>query len=98
MESLERILGQAAAFVWGPPLLVLLVGTHVFLTIRLRFIQRFLGRAIRLSFQRAPEGEGDVSQFGALMTALAATIGTGNIVGVATAVAAGGLRFGIRLY
>jgi AGCS family alanine or glycine:cation symporter len=90
MESLERILGQAADFVWGPPLLVLLVGTHVFLTIRLRFIQRFLGRAIRLSFQRAPEGEGDVSQFGALMTALAATIGTGNIVGVATAVASGG--------
>src|SRR3972149_4569915 len=90
MESLERILGQAAAFVWGPPLLVLLVGTHVFLTICLRFIQRFLGRAIRLSFQRAPEGESDVSQFGALTTALAATIGTGNIVGVATAVASGG--------
>jgi AGCS family alanine or glycine:cation symporter len=90
MESLERILGQAADFVWGPPLLLLLVGTHVFLTIRLRFIQRFLGRAIRISFQRTREGEGDVSQFGALMTALAATIGTGNIVGVATAVASGG--------
>jgi AGCS family alanine or glycine:cation symporter len=76
--------------VWGPPLLVLLVGTHVFLTLRLRGIQRYLGRAIRLSFQRSREGEGDVSHFGALMTALAATIGTGNIVGVATAVAAGG--------
>ena len=74
----------------GPSLLILLFGTHVYLTIRLRFIQRYLGKAIRLSFQRSDEGEGDVSQFGALTTALAATIGTGNIVGVATAVAAGG--------
>ncbi len=77
-------------WVWGPPLLVLLVGTHVYLTIRLKFIQRFLGRAIRLSFRGKGEGEGEISHFGALMTALAATIGTGNIVGVATAVAAGG--------
>jgi AGCS family alanine or glycine:cation symporter len=90
MESLERVLGQLSDLVWGPPLLVLLVGTHIFLTLRLRGIQRYLGRAIRLSFQRSREGEGDVSHFGALMTALAATIGTGNIVGVATAVAAGG--------
>ena len=58
--------------------------------LRLRFIQRYLPQAIRLSFSREKEGEGDVSQFGALTTALAATIGTGNIVGVATAVAAGG--------
>jgi AGCS family alanine or glycine:cation symporter len=77
-------------FVWGPPLLILLFGTHVFLTVRLRFIQRYLGTAIRISFRREKEGEGDVSQFGALMTALAATIGTGNIVGVSTAIAAGG--------
>jgi AGCS family alanine or glycine:cation symporter len=90
MESLERVLGQLSDLVWGPPLLVLLVGTHVFLTIRLRGIQRFLGRAIRLSFRRSREGAGDVSHFAALMTALAATIGTGNIVGVATAVASGG--------
>jgi AGCS family alanine or glycine:cation symporter len=90
MESFERVLGQVADFVWGPPLLVLLVGTHVFLTIRLKVIQRYLPLAIRLSFQRKSEGVGDVSQFGALTTALAATIGTGNIVGVATAVAAGG--------
>src|SRR5206468_9147205 len=60
------------------------------LTVRLRVIQRYLGTAIRLSFSRTAEGEGDVSHFGALTTALAATIGTGNIVGVATAVAAGG--------
>lgn len=71
-------------------MLVLLVGTHVYLTIRLRVIQRFVGLGIRLSMRRSNEGEGDVSQFGALTTALAATIGTGNIVGVATAVAVGG--------
>jgi AGCS family alanine or glycine:cation symporter len=90
MQELERILAQIANVVWGPPLLVLLFGTHVFLTVRLRFVQRYLGTAIRLSLKRSTEGKGDVSQFGALTTALAATIGTGNIVGVATAVAAGG--------
>ncbi len=90
METVEKVLGAVSDFIWGWPLLVLLFGTHVFLTIRLRFVQRFLGKAIRLSFQRKAEGEGDVSHFGALTTALAATIGTGNIVGVATAVAAGG--------
>jgi AGCS family alanine or glycine:cation symporter len=67
-----------------------LLGTHIFLTFRLRFIQRYIGKAIKLSVQRSREGQGDVSQFGALTTALAATIGTGNIVGVATAIAAGG--------
>jgi len=90
MESLTQLLDQIAGVVWGPPMLILLVGTHVYLTIRLRFIQRYLGQAIRISLERDSEGEGDVSQFGALTTALAATIGTGNIVGVATAVAAGG--------
>ncbi len=90
MESLEQYLADAADFVWGYPLLILLVGTHVFLTFRLKFIQRYIGKAIKISLQRNSEGEGDVSQFGALTTALAATIGTGNIVGVATAVAAGG--------
>src|SRR5439155_2497526 len=88
--ALEQVLDSLSNFVWGWPLLVLLVGTHVYLTIRLRVIQRYLGTAIRLSFSRTAEGEGDVSHFGALTTALAATIGTGNIVGVATAVAAGG--------
>jgi len=90
MEQLEQVLSRISDIVWGPPLLVLLFGTHVYLTLRLRLIQRYLGKAIRLSFERSHEGEGDVSHFGALMTALAATIGTGNIVGVATAVAAGG--------
>lgn len=90
MGALEKLLGTVSDFVWGPPLLVLLFGTHLFLTFRLRLPQRYLGKAIRLSFQRTREGSGDVSHFGALTTALAATIGTGNIVGVATAVAAGG--------
>ncbi len=90
MAELEWLLSQASDWVWGVPLLVLLVGTHLYLTVRLRFIQRYLGLAIRLSFRRGVEGTGDVSHFGALTTALAATIGTGNIVGVATAVAAGG--------
>ena len=90
MQALEQALGRLSDIVWGPPLLVLLVGTHLYLTIRLRFVQRYLGRAIRLSLERTAEGEGDVSHFGALTTALAATIGTGNIVGVATAIAAGG--------
>ncbi|MCU0914326.1 MAG: sodium:alanine symporter family protein [Planctomycetes bacterium] len=90
MEQLDRILKTVSDFVWGPPLLILLLGTHIYLTIRLRFIQVHLGKAIRLSVTRTGEGRGDISQFGALTTALAATIGTGNIVGVATAIAAGG--------
>lgn len=90
MQDIEAFLSAASDLVWGPPLLILLVGTHLFLTVRLRFIQRFLPQAIRLSFSREKEGDGDVSQFGALTTALAATIGTGNIVGVSTAVAMGG--------
>lgn len=90
MQGLETLLGRVCDLVWGAPLLILLFGTHIFLTIRLRFIQRHIWKAIKISFQRKNEGEGDVSQFGALTTALAATIGTGNIVGVATAIAMGG--------
>ena len=90
MQGFEGMLDRASGFIWGWPLIVLLLGTHLYLTVRLGFIQRYIGRGIRLSLQRTNEGEGDVSHFAALMTALAATIGTGNIVGVATAVAAGG--------
>ncbi|SHI51430.1 alanine/glycine:cation symporter family protein [Desulfofundulus thermosubterraneus] len=90
METLEQLLGNLSNIVWGPPMLILLVGTHIFLTLRLRGIQRYIGRGIRLSITRTAEGQGDISHFGALATALAATIGTGNIVGVATAVASGG--------
>jgi AGCS family alanine or glycine:cation symporter len=90
MEVLEKLLSQISDYVWGYPLLILLFGTHIFLTIKLRFIQKYIGTAIKISLKRSSEGIGDVSQFGALTTSLAATIGTGNIVGVATAVAAGG--------
>ncbi|MBA4406303.1 sodium:alanine symporter family protein [bacterium] len=90
MQQLENVLTQISDFVWGYPLLILLFGTHLFLTFRLRFIQRFIGKAIKISLGKNKEGEGDISQFGALTTALAATIGTGNIVGVSTAIVAGG--------
>ncbi len=90
MQSLENILTQISDLLWGYPLITLLFGTHVFLTFRLKIIQRFIGKAIKISLRRDKEGSGDISQFGALTTALAATIGTGNIVGVSTAVAAGG--------
>lgn len=90
MEQIVKILDVINGWVWGPPMLVLLFGTHLFLTFRLRFIQKYIFHGIRLSLQRQPEGEGDISHFGALTTALAATVGTGNIVGVATAIALGG--------
>lgn len=77
--------------VWGWGMIVLLLGTHVFLTFRTGFIQRHtISKGIRLSIAKDPDAEGEVSQFGALTTALAATIGTGNIVGVGTAIALGG--------
>ncbi|MCI9453361.1 MAG: sodium:alanine symporter family protein [Dorea sp.] len=77
--------------VWGWGMIVLLLGTHVFLTFRTGFIQRYtISKGIRLSIAKEPDAEGEVSQFGALTTALAATIGTGNIVGVGTAIAIGG--------
>ena len=90
MQSLHAFINWLNTYLWGPPMLILLFGTHLFLTFRLRFLQRHIGTAIRLSFSRDREGSGDISQFAALATALAATIGTGNIVGVATAVALGG--------
>ena len=85
-----EILDGIDAFVWGPAMIGLLLGTHVFLTFKTGFIQRKLPAAIRMSFKKDPQGEGDISNFGALATALAATIGTGSIVGVATAILAGG--------
>lgn len=85
-----KMISALSDFLWGWPLILLLMGTHVWLTVRLRFPQRHIFRAIRLSVTPDRDAHGDVSQFGALATALAATIGTGNIVGVATAVALGG--------
>ena len=90
MEQLQQITESVSAFLWGWPMIILLLGTHLFLTIRLRFPQRKIFTAIRLSVQKDEYSTGDVSQFGALATSLAATIGTGNIIGVATAVALGG--------
>lgn len=86
-----ELLTQIDTFVWGPPLLILLVGTGIWLTIRLKLLQVFkLGTALKLIFRAQNDGHGDVNSFRALCTALAATVGTGNIVGVATAVKAGG--------
>lgn len=88
--GIADVVSSLDGFVWGPIMIILLLGTHLFMTVRTGFIQRKLGTGIRLSVAKDPEAEGDVSQFGALTTALAATIGTGNIVGVATALVAGG--------
>lgn len=95
METLGNILQTVDDFVWGPAMLVLLVGTGIFLTIRTRFLGiRNLGYALKSGLGKEARtthrGEGDISPFSALTTALAATIGTGNIVGVATAMVAGG--------
>ena len=90
LQDLNALIAEAASQLWGWPMILLLLGTHMYLTVRLRFPQRRIFHAIRLSVSRDSDGEGDVSQFGALATSLAATIGTGNIVGVATAVALGG--------
>ena len=95
MELFSEILSKIDDFVWGPVMLVLLVGTGVFLTVRLKFMTwRNLGYALKSVLSKEARtkkrGSGDISPFSALMTALAATIGTGNIVGVATAMVLGG--------
>ena len=88
--DIVQIIKDIDAFVWGPPMIAILLGSHVFLTFRTGVIQRKLPKAIKLSVTKDPDAEGDISQFGALCTALSATIGTGNIVGVATAILSGG--------
>lgn len=95
METIANILSAVDSFVWGPVMLILLVGTGIFLTIRTRFLGwRNLGYALKSGLGKEARttgrGEGDISPFSALTTALAATIGTGNIVGVATAMVSGG--------
>lgn len=90
IDTFNDLVAQVASFLWGWPMIIMLLGTHLYLTVRLRFPQRRIFHAIRLSVTRDKGAEGDVSQFGALATSLAATIGTGNIIGVATAVALGG--------
>lgn len=91
LDTINNIVGAINGVVWGWPMIILLLGTHVFLTIRTGFIQRHtIAKGIKLSVTKDPDAEGEVSNFGALTTALAATIGTGNIIGVGTAIAIGG--------
>ena len=90
MEELNNILAEISGWLWGWPMIIMLLGTHLYLTFRLRFPQRKIFTAIKLSVKKDPGATGDVSQFHSLATALAATIGTGNIVGMATAIALGG--------
>ena len=90
LSAIVKFFNDFSSLVWGWPMIIMLLGTHLFLTIRLRFPQLYLFKALKLSFSKEGNADGDVSQFGALATSLAATIGTGNIIGVATAVALGG--------
>src|SRR3990170_1880807 len=93
VETLQGVISAVSDVVWGPPMLILLVGTGFYLTFLIRGLQfRQLGHSLWLALvKRKEEGaEGDISHFQALMTALAATVGTGNIVGVATAISLGG--------
>lgn len=93
MEKFTEFLNEIAGFVWGPPLLILIVGTGIYLTFRLGLVQiLMLPAALKQTFSKKHDksAEGDISQFQALTTALAATVGTGNIVGVATAIVLGG--------
>lgn len=89
-DSIEKTLNIAKDYLWGWPLIIFLVGTHIFLTIRLKFPQRYVFKAIGLYFTKEDKNKGDISQFSSLMIALAASVGTGNIIGVATAVSIGG--------
>ncbi|MFS6554101.1 alanine:cation symporter family protein, partial [Parabacteroides distasonis] len=88
--NVQSVISAISDFVWGWPMIFLLLGTHIYLTLRLKFPQRKIFTAIKLSVRRDKDTSGDVSQFAALATSLAATIGTGNIVGVATAISLGG--------
>ena len=87
---MEAVLNDISGFLWGWPMVIILLGTHLFMTFRLKIPQRKLFTAIKLSVTKEDGQKGDVSPFAALATALAATIGTGNIVGVATAITLGG--------
>ena len=91
MQAVEALVATLSGWVWGPPMLALLVGTGIYLTVLLKGLQfRVLPLAFRLIFHKDHHHEGDISHFAALMTALAATVGIGNIVGVATAITLGG--------
>ena len=88
-DFILKMLSDFGSFLWGVPMIVLLIGTHLFLTVRTKGIQRYMGKAIKMTLSSSKAG-GDISNFGTLMVAMAATIGTGNIIGVGTAIAMGG--------
>ena len=90
MDFLNQIATAVDDFLWGLPMIIILLGTHIFMTVRTKFMQRKTFTAIKLSVTKDPETDGDISPFQALTTALASTIGTGNIIGVGTAIALGG--------
>lgn len=90
IQSITNAINSVDEFIWGWFMIILLLGTHIFMTIRTRFVQRKTFKAIRLSVTKDPDSEGDISPFQSLATALASTIGTGNIIGVGTAIALGG--------
>lgn len=90
MDEVLAVLSQIDAWIWGIPMILLLTCSHVFSTIRTGFIQLKIFKAIKLSITNDPNAEGDISQFGALCTALSGTLGVGCIVGVATAIIMGG--------
>ena len=90
MDFIDKLFSTLSTYLWGWPMIILLLGTHIYFTVLLKFPQRKIFKAIRLSFKKDPDSDGDVSQFSSLATSLAATVGTGNIIGVATAVALGG--------
>lgn len=90
LEIFESFIIESNRFLWGAPMIILLFGTHLYITFKTGFIQKKMWLGIKLSFTKDESSSGDISQFGALATALASTIGTGNIIGVGTAIALGG--------
>ena len=90
LQMLNDFFTKFDNILWGVPMIVILLGAHIYMTVRTKFVQRKTFKAIKLSVTKDPDSDGDISPFQALTTALASTIGTGNIVGVATALVAGG--------
>lgn len=90
MNQIIEYIKYANDIIWGIPMIALLLGTHIFFTVKLKFVQKHIIKAIKLSLAKSSKGEGEISGFASLATTLAATLGTGNIIGVSTAVALGG--------
>ena len=90
MIYIEQAVDFLNDILWGPPMILLLTGTHIWMTWKTGIVQRYIFKGIKLSVSKDPDAQGDISPFAALTTALASTIGTGNIIGVATAIVSGG--------